>query len=64
MIAGTAIGALRIGAPAANTLAGTASVAIIVVTANTNRRHMEASHDIDLKIIVTTAAFKATAHSS
>jgi hypothetical protein len=46
VIAGTVIGGFRIGAPAANTQAGTASVAVIVVTAKKSRRHMEASHGV------------------
>src|SRR5262249_23712499 len=65
VIAGTATGAFRIGAPAANTPAGTVSVAVTVVTAKKNRRHIEAlQRRWPMRIIVTTTLFKTVACSS
>jgi hypothetical protein len=44
------------GPPAANTPTGTANVSVIVVTATTSRRHIEASQRVSIRSITTVAA--------
>jgi hypothetical protein len=54
LAAPTVAGGFRTGAPAANALAGIASIPAIVVTARKSRRHIKASHVASWRTIMTT----------
>jgi hypothetical protein len=56
-------GGFRIGAPAADAPAGIASVAAIVVTATKSRRHIEASHGVSRRTIMTTVGMRNRGHA-